>query len=105
MNRSQIAAFSARAVAVRAAALGTTITLDGEDITAVVSHATPDLNLEAGGLESPVDFVVRIAKPDLAEAPAIGAPVVIDGSTYRVTAIRKGVSPLAQDWILEVATR
>jgi hypothetical protein len=105
VNREQIKALATRGVAARAATLGTRINLDGYDLTAVVSPATPELSLESGGFEKPVDFVVRIAKAILATAPAVGAPVKIEDVTYRVTAIRAHVGPLAQDWVLEVASR
>jgi hypothetical protein len=105
VNREQVEALAAQGVAVRASALGTTIELDGEDITAVVSLAAPDLNLEAGGFEKPVAFVVRIAKTDLATAPTVGTAVVIDSSTYRITSVHAGDSPLAQDWVLEVSAK
>lgn len=71
-------------------------------VKAVVSTGTPELNLEAGGFQKPVEFVVRVRKADLCDAPEIKSAVVINTKTYRVLSVREHFSPLAQEWIVEV---
>lgn len=67
-----------------------------------VSTGTPELNLESGGYQQPVDFVVRVSKTDMPTAPEVKDPVTIDGKNYRVLSVRQNFSPLAQEWIVEV---
>jgi hypothetical protein len=73
-------------------------------VRAVVSTGEPELNLEAGGFQKPVEFVLRVRKSDMSEAPEVKSAVVMDGKTYRVLSVREHFSPLAQEWILEVGT-
>ena len=104
MNREQIKALATRGVAARAAALGTLVNIDGTDYPAVVSTAAPTMDLEAGGFTSEASFVVRVAKAIMDTPPAKKASVVMDGTTYRVMAVRQSFGALAQEWIIEVET-
>ena len=104
MNREQIQALATRGVAARASALGTLVTIDGTDYTAVVSTAVPTMDLEAGGFTSSASYVVRVAKTSMTIPPEKKAAVVIDGTTYRVMAVRQAFGALAQEWIIEVET-
>jgi hypothetical protein len=70
--------------------------------TCAVSTGTPELNLESGGFQQPVDFVVRVSKADMPEAPEIKSAVTIEGKNYRVMSVRQNYSALAQEWIVEV---
>ncbi len=70
--------------------------------TCAVSTGTPELNLESGGYQQPVDYVVRVSKTDMPTAPEAKDPVTIDGKNYRVLSVRQNYSPLAQEWIVEV---
>jgi hypothetical protein len=67
-----------------------------------VSTGSPELNLESGGFQKPVEFVVRVNKTDMTEAPEIKSAVTIDGKSYRVLSVRLNYSALAQEWIVEV---
>lgn len=73
-------------------------------IKAVVSTGEPELNLESGGFQRPVDFIVRTRKVDMATAPVVRSAVTINSKTYRVLSVREHFSPLAQEWIIEVGT-
>ena len=104
MNAEQIQALTTQGVAARASALGTLVTIDGLDYTAVVSTAAPTLDLEAGGFTSSASFVVRIAKTSMTTPPEKKTAVVIDDITYRVISVRQSFGPLAQEWTIEVET-
>lgn len=108
MDATSVAAFARQAAAQMQSAFGTTVTF-GEawngaprNFTCAVSTGTPELNLESGGYQQPVDFVVRVSKTDVCEAPEVKSPVTIDGKNYRVISVRQNFSPLAQEWIVEV---
>ena len=108
MDATSVAAFARQAAAQMQSAFGTTVTF-GEawngaprNFTCAVSTGTPELNLESGGYQQPVDFVVRVSKTDMCEAPEVKSPVTIDGKNYRVISVRQNFSPLAQEWIVEV---
>jgi hypothetical protein len=108
MDATSVAAFARQAAAQMKSAFGTTVTF-GEawngaprNFTCAVSTGAPELNLESGGFQSPVDFVVRVTKTDMPEAPALKSAVKIQGKTYRVLSVRFNYSPLAQEWIVEV---
>jgi hypothetical protein len=108
MDATSVAAFARQAAAQMKSAFGTTVTF-GEawngaprNFTCAVSTGTPELNLESGGYQQPVDFVVRVSKTDVCEAPEVKSPVTIDGKNYRVISVRQNFSPLAQEWIVEV---
>jgi hypothetical protein len=108
MDATSVAAFARQAAAQMKSAFGSTVTF-GEawngaprNFTCAVSTGTPELNLESGGYQQPVDFVVRVSKTDMCEAPEVKSPVTIDGKNYRVISVRQNFSPLAQEWIVEV---
>ena len=73
-------------------------------VKAVVSTGSPELNLEAGGFQKPVEFVVRVLKTVMPDAPEVKSPATIGGKNYRVLSVREHFSPLAQEWIIEVGT-
>lgn len=110
MTAADVAAFSQRAAAQLKEAFGTTVTF-GEawngaprKFICAVSTGTPELNLESGGFQQPVDYVVRVTKADMPDAPEVKSPVTIQGKNYRVLSVRQNYSPLAQEWIVEVGT-
>ena len=104
MDRAGITAFATAMGEKIKELFGSTVTIGGTSYTAAVSTGDPDLNLEAGGFQQPVDFVVRVLKSDLATAPAVKTLVVINAKNYRVLSVRQSFSPLAQEWVIEVGT-
>jgi hypothetical protein len=108
MNRSSLAEFAKLAANTIKASFGSTVTFGTawngapRTFTCAVSTGTPELNLESGGYQQPVEYVVRVSKTDMCEAPAVKSPVTIDGKNYRVLSVRQNFSPLAQEWIVEV---
>jgi hypothetical protein len=108
MNRSSLAEFAKLAANTIKASFGSTVTFGTawngapRTFTCAVSTGTPELNLESGGYQQPVEYVVRVSKTDMCEAPAVKSPVTIDGKNYRVISVRQNFSPLAQEWIVEV---
>ena len=114
MNRAGITAFATAMADTLNALYGSTVTYAGTDYQAVVSTGEPELNLEAGGFQSPVEFVVRIRKSDLPEScpfaswqqgpPSTKSDITINCQTFYIMAVREHFSPLAQEWILEVGT-
>jgi hypothetical protein len=108
MDAASVAAFARQAASQLKSAFGSTVTFGTawngapRSFTCAVSTGTPELNLEAGGYQQPVDYVVRVSKTDMCEAPAVKSPVTIDGKNYRVISVRQNFSPLAQEWIVEV---
>jgi hypothetical protein len=108
MDATSVAAFARQAAAQMQSAFGTTVTF-GEAwngaprcFICAVSTGTPELNLESGGYQQPVDYVVRVTKTDMPEPPEVKSKVTIQGKTYRVLSVRLSYSPLAQEWIVEV---
>ena len=93
---------------------GSTVTYSGIDYRAVVTTGTPEFNLEAGGFQSPVQYVVRIRKSDMPEdnpfeiwnqgPPSVKSSIIIGGKTYYIFSVRQSFSALSQEWILEVGT-
>ena len=114
MNRAGITAFATAMADTLNALYGSTVTYAGIDYQAVVSTGEPELNLESGGFQSPVEFVVRIRKSDLPEdnpfavwqqgPPSLKSAITINGKTYYIMSVRQAFSPLAQEWILECGT-
>lgn len=104
MTSTSIAAFARRAAGSINESFGQTVTIAGANYTAVVSTATPALDLEAGGFRSPASCVVRVPKAFMATPPAKRAAVVVSGENYRVVSVRLSSSPLAQEWIIDVET-
>lgn len=108
MDSDSLAAFARQSAAKLQGAFGTQVTFglrwDGvpQTLKCAVSTGTPELNLESGGFQQPVDFVVRVTKTDMPEPPEIKSAVTIDGKNYRVLSVRQNFSPLAQEWIVEV---
>jgi hypothetical protein len=108
MDAASVAAFARQAASQLKSAFGSTVTFGTawngapRSFTCAVSTGTPELNLESGGYQQPVDYVVRVSKADMCEAPAVKSPVAIDGKNYRVLSVRQNFSPLAQEWIVEV---
>jgi hypothetical protein len=108
MDAASVAAFARQAAAQMQSAFGTTVTF-GEawngaprSFTCAVSTGTPELNLESGGFQQPVDYVVRVPKTDMPHPPEVKSAVKIAGKNYRVISVRLNYSPLAQEWIVEV---
>ncbi len=104
MNAASVAEFAKLAASTIKTTYGSTVLFGSTSYTAAVSTGSPELNLESGGFQRPVDFVVRVSKADMATAPAIKSAVTIDSKTYRVLSVRLNYSPLAQEWIVEVGT-
>jgi len=114
MNRAGITEFAKAMADTLNTLFGSTVTYAGIDYQAVVSTGTPELNLDAGGFQSPVQFVVRIRKSDLPEdnpfqvwqqgPPSPKSAITISGKTYYILAVRQSFSALSQEWILEVGT-
>ena len=108
MNAADVAAFARQAAQQLKSAFGSTVTFGTawngapRSFTCAVSTGTPELNLESGGFQQPVDYVVRVAKSDMDCAPEVKSPVTIEGKNYRVLSVRQNYSPLAQEWIVEV---
>jgi hypothetical protein len=114
MTSAAVAAFCRDHLAAKLADIfGSTVVIDGRSFRAVVSTGEPELNLESGGFSQPVEFVVRIAKADAADAPFTNwkpsppqtkGAISIEGRNYRIFSVRQNFTPLAQEWILEVGT-
>jgi hypothetical protein len=108
MDATSVAAFARQAATQLQSAFGSTVSFGTgwngapRSFTCAVSTGTPELNLESGGFQQPVEYVVRVLKSDMPEAPAAKSPVSIDGKNYRVISVRQNYSPLAQEWIVEV---
>lgn len=83
---------------------GSTVTIAGTSYTAAVSTGTPELNLESGGFQRPIEYVIRIPKADMATAPALKSAVVVGDRNLRLLSVRQSFNALAQEWILEVGT-
>jgi len=83
---------------------GSTVTIGGTNYTAAVATGEPAFDLESGGFRSPVSFVVRVLKQDMATAPVPKTAVVINSKNYRVMSVRQNFSAVAQEWIIEVET-
>jgi len=104
MKRAGITAFASAMGKKIKELFGSTVTIAGTSYTAAVSTGAPTLNLDAGGFQQPVDYVVRVLKTDMPSAPAVKSLAVINSKNYRVLSVRQSFSPLAQEWIIEVAT-
>ena len=114
MNRAGITEFAKVMADTLNALYGSTVTYAGRDYQAVVSTGEPELNLESGGFQSPVEFVVRLRKSDLPESnpfavweqgpPSTKSAITINGKTYYIMAVRQAFSPLAQEYILDCGT-
>jgi hypothetical protein len=102
MNAASVTEFAKLAASTIKATYGSSVLFGATSYTAVVSTGSPELNLESGGFQRPVDFVVRVSKVDMPTAPAIKSAVTIDSKIYRVLSVRLNYSPLAQEWIVEV---
>lgn len=102
MTAAQIADFAKMAASQIKSAYGSSVTFGTSSYTCAVSTGTPELNLESGGFQQPIDYVVRVAKTDMTHAPAVKTLVTINGKNYRVLSVRQNFSPLAQEWIVEV---
>lgn len=108
MDGESLAAFARQSAAKLQGAFGTQVTFgttwNGAPrcFQCAVSTGTPELNLESGGFQQPVDFVVRVTKEDMPEPPEVKSPVTLNGKNYRVISVRQNFSPLAQEWIVEV---
>ena len=104
MSAQGLSSFAKAMAAHIKATYGSTILFGTKSYTAAVSTGNPSLNLETGGFQQPVDYVVRVTKADMPEAPAVKSAVTIDGKTLRVLSVRQNFSPLAQEWVVEVGT-
>jgi hypothetical protein len=108
MDAISVAEFARQAASTIKSAFGSTVIFGTayngapRSYTCAVSTGTPELNLESGGYQQPVEYVVRVTKTDMPEAPAVKSAVTIDGKNYRVISVRQNYSPLAQEWIVEV---
>jgi hypothetical protein len=108
MNAASLTEFAKLAASTIKTSFGSTVIFGTawngapRSFTCAVSTGTPELNLESGGYQQPVDYVVRVSKTDMPCAPEAKDPVTIDGKNYRVLSVRQNYSPLAQEWIVEV---
>jgi hypothetical protein len=108
MNAASVTEFAKLAASTIKSTFGSTVIFGTawngapRSYTCAVSTGTPELNLESGGFQQPVDYVVRVTKTDMPEPPAVKSAVKIQGKTYRVLSVRLNYSPLAQEWIVEV---
>tara|TARA_R110000803_G_scaffold2277_5_gene7625 strand:+ start:41 stop:358 length:318 start_codon:yes stop_codon:yes gene_type:complete len=104
MNKAGVTAFAKQMANTLRDVYGTAVTIAGVSYTAAVSVGEPELNLETGGYEKPVDFILRLPRTDLSAAPPTSSPVVIENVTYRLLSIRRSFGSLSQEWIMEVGT-
>jgi len=108
MTAASVAAFARQAAQQLQSAFGQPVTFgvswNGAPrcYQCAVSVGTPELNLESGGYQQPVEYVVRVNKTDMPEPPEVKSAVGISGKSYRVLSVRQNHSPLAQEWIVEV---
>ncbi len=68
---------------------GVEVEINGVKVAALVSEPQLSAKIDLGGLVPEADMSVRLLKIDLTASPIQGQIVTVDGSTYRITSIRR----------------
>ena len=68
---------------------GVEVEINGVKVAALVSEPQLSAQIDLGGLVPEADMSVRLLKIDLTASPIQGQIVTVDGSTYRITSIRR----------------
>ena len=68
---------------------GLKVEINGTEVSALVSEPQFGAQIDLGGLVPEADMSIRLLKSDLTASPVQGQLVTVDGSSYRITTIRR----------------